>query len=246
MYHFKELDNYNQHFWFDKDHIDNMNWAILPAASKSVYPVIASHCNADGLAFPGEDTIATLSGISPKTARKGIAGLGGFPGICIEPYTTKTGRQSKRYKIDSPPRRPGRAFPFFKTTILGGNWMKLNQTARALYIVMRKFGYFDHESLVYDGGDGSEIQTDEDFLDIYKDRKFDFCNAEINLLSKYAGITRQSFYPAMKSLQKCALAEKTDSMDEPMWKIFLRPKGYYNVAYLNRISNKKFTRKNDV
>jgi hypothetical protein len=78
MYKFKDEINYTNFFKFDKELVRSGKWANLRKASKSVYPVILVHCNARGTAFPGQETIAILSGRTEKTVREGIKGLEGF------------------------------------------------------------------------------------------------------------------------------------------------------------------------
>ena len=126
MYHFKEKWDRKGHFWFDKKLIENKNWAALPQASKTVFPVIACHRNEKGAAFPGEQIIAILSGRSDKVVRQGIKGLEGFPGIEIHNYVTKRGKRSKKYNISKPSKELGRAFPFYKEVFECGNWLHLN------------------------------------------------------------------------------------------------------------------------
>jgi hypothetical protein len=235
MYQFKEIEESEQHFWFDKNFISNMNWGNLPKDSKSIYPVIASHRNVQGHSFPSEQTIGILSGVTEKTVRQGICGLRNFPGFLIETYTTRTGNRGKKFKVASP--EHGKAFPFYKTIITGGNWMMISTAARALYPVLRVFGYFDRDSIE----DDSIIHTDADFQDCYKSRDFDFCKSEIQMLSFYAGISRRSFTKAIESLEINALLEKDDSGKG--LKVFLHATRHYHILRLNYISTKKFAGK---
>jgi len=60
LYQFKDEIDLDGHFWFDKKLIENFNWAMLPKASKSVYPVICSFMDVKGidqrqLLFPVND-----------------------------------------------------------------------------------------------------------------------------------------------------------------------------------------------
>lgn len=240
LYQFSEITNNDIHFWFDKKLISNFNWATLPPASRAVFPVIACHRNENGLSFPGERTIAIMSGVTDKTARSGIMGLEGFPGYKMSFYTSKFGRRSKRFIIDKPPVLKGRSFPFFKSIIESGTWSKLTPTGQALYVTMRSFGFYDFQSLD-ESGEAEHVSTEDAFLAIYADRDFDFCNAEINLLAKYAGITRQSFYPAIKCLEFCHLVERSTTDDgESVWKVFLHTNWRFQIAHLNELTHKKF------
>ena len=223
MYQFKEDFNGNQHFWFDKKLIENMNWAMLPKASKAVFPVIACHCNSKGLSFPGERTIAIMAGRSDKVVREGIRGLVGFPGFKIGFFTTRRGRKAKRFHLKMPPKEKGRSFPFHKQIIEGGNWSQLKPSAAALYPVMRYYGYFDE--LTYD------VTVFENYT--FTERTHDFCEAETLLMAKYAGITRNSIHQALANLQDCCLIEPVDRGNGREWKVFLRPPKYYKRDYLN-------------
>ena len=72
----------------------------------------------------------------------------------------------------------------------------MRPSAKALYPVMRYFGYFsidDYAELEY--GE----PCDEDFKEVYPYREFDFCEAEIGILAKYAGIHRNSIKSALKN-----------------------------------------------
>jgi hypothetical protein len=51
-YQFKDEINETNFFWWDKKLIADKVWSELPPASKSVFPVIACHCNKRGVAFP--------------------------------------------------------------------------------------------------------------------------------------------------------------------------------------------------
>ncbi len=223
MYHYHENLNQDQHFWFDKKLIENMNWAMLPKASKAIFPVIASHCNSNGLSFPGERTIAILAGRTDKIVREGIQGLAGFPGFKIGFYTTRRGKKGKRFHLTMPPKEKGRSFPFHKQIIEGGNWSLLKPSAASLYPVMRYFGYYD------------ELDYDVTAFDNYTftDRSHDFCEAETLLMAKYAGITRNSIYRALDNLESHFLIERADRGNGSEWKVFLRPPKYYKRDFLN-------------
>lgn len=242
MYHFKEDWSRQGHFWFDKKLIEDKNWAALPQASKTVFPVIASHRNEKGEAFPGEQVIAILSGRTDKIVRQGIKGLDGFPGIEIQNYVTKRGRRSKRYKIAKPPEVQGRAFPFYRGVFEGGNWQHLTPSAQALYPVMRHFGYFDSQIFeIYLAIEDEDGDFDlSEFDDVYRDRKWDFCEAELGILAEYAGITRRSVYDALKSLENHHLIEEFTDEDMDGWKVFLQPPMIYKRGYLNEKTMSKY------
>ena len=62
-------------FKWDKSLIESKKWAALPKAAKSIFPVIAVHCNAKGECNPSQRKIADLSGRTEKTVSEGIKAL---------------------------------------------------------------------------------------------------------------------------------------------------------------------------
>lgn len=229
MFHFPDEVDWKRFFRFDKLWIKNMNWARISPAAKAVLPVIACHCNERGLAFPGEETIAALSGLTAKSVRKGIHDLEGFPGFSWKHYLTNRGKRGKLFSIDLPPKgEKGRAFFFYRGIVDGGIWSKLKPTARSLYLVMRYFSRYDaYEDENFDGVD--------DFDECYANRKWELCNAEVGELARYAGINRHTVTEAMKSLQKNFLLERhVDNNIELISKIYLIPKKYWKASYLNQ------------
>lgn len=236
MYKFKEEFNRNIFFWWEKKLIENKNWALLPKPAKAIFPVIASHCDKQGRAFPGERTIAILSGRTDKMVREGIRQLQDFPPVKVNHYITKKGRRAKRFHVKLPnqPDR-GTAFPFHRMIIDGGNWSLLKPTARALYPVMRYFGYFDIDlHMEIDDPDGVAEYTD--FEEVYKGRDCDYCEAERGLLAELAGISPRSMREALQDLKRHDLvaAIPPNEMGISGWKVFLYPPRYYKRAYLNQ------------
>jgi len=232
MFQYKEEIDSDGHFWFDKKLIENFNWAMLSAASKSVYPVICSFMNGNGISFPGERTIACLAGRTDATTRKGINGLQGIPNFKLLKYKTKTGNWSKRFEIEKPNREQGSSFPVFKQIFEGGNWSMAIPTGQALYIVMLAFSKGDDEELY--------IQSSEqeiDFKDAFREREYGICTLDKYTLAKFAGITRRSVNPALESLQDVNLA---DTYDDSSWKVYLRPPKRYKTSFLNKELMEKY------
>jgi hypothetical protein len=237
VYQFAELVNHGLFFRFDKKWVENMNWALLPKSSKGILPVIACHCNESGESFPGEQTIAALSGWTDKKVREGINGLVGFPGFEVAYYVTKRGRRAKRYKMTFPPEHEkGRSFFFHKIILDGGNWRELRPVSQALYPVMRYFGYFDQD--IYFGQEDSEENSfgPDEFDLMFKSRKWDLCEAEVSTMADYAGIKRPSVYTALTDLEKNFLIKDAGTNDEGArwWRVYLTPPSYWNRAYLNK------------
>lgn len=228
MYHFPNEVNWTRFFRFDKKWIENMNWARLSTAAKAVLPVIACHCNAQGVSFPGEETIAAMSGLTAKTARKGINDLEGYPGYTWANYLTMRGKRGKKFSIKFPStNEKGRSFFFHRGIIDGGIWSELTPSAKALYPVMRYFSRYD----VYEDEDVDDMS---DISTYYSQRKWELCDAENGQLDKYAGINRHTVSEAANNLKHNFLIEPyVTEMDEKTTKVFLIPKKYWKASYLN-------------
>ncbi|MFC1798351.1 hypothetical protein ACFLZL_00905 [Thermodesulfobacteriota bacterium] len=238
MYQFDDDFNHKARFWFRKKLIKNMNWALLPKASKAIFPVIACHVNEHGIAFPSEQTIAILSGLTEKIVRNGIKGLEHFPSFEWKHYLTKRGRRSKKFCVKLPvENHRGKAFPFFRVVLEYGLWMKLSPTAKALYPVMRHFGFFEIDK--YAEAENLEIDVN-DFDAVFPERPYDFCEAEFGVLAEFSGINRRSLPAAINSLEKNYLVETLS--EDYGWKVFLKSKDdtYFNRDYLNQMIMKKY------
>jgi hypothetical protein len=204
-------DSMENYFMFDKAWIKAGHWSSLSLTAKAVFPVIAVHCGANGIAFPGEETIAKLTGRTAKTVRQGIRDLEemAFHGFRVSHYKTKQGRRAKSYQISPAPRTKGAAFPFYRSLIDSGAWGKLKPSARAVYIAMRICGFFDFMECTDDDYDGD---------DAFRDRRCDLCNLHRTGLSYIAGIDRRSFREAEQSLIENRLIEETPEG----WEVMLR------------------------
>lgn len=230
MYEFKDGCDQKHFFWWPKKVIENKNWAMLPAASKAIWPVIACHCDKKGSAFPGERRIGILAGRSDKYVRAGISGLKAFPGFKVEDYNTLHGRRSKKFHIELPPKNNNDCFPFFKFLLDSGAWRELNPSAQALYPVMRYFGFFDLDFYNEMENDSVEVS---DLAELYKNRKFDYCHAEKKTMIEFSGIGERSIYRAICSLTELPLIEQ---IDYETYRIFLHSKDhlFFKRSYLNQ------------
>lgn len=229
MYQFDDNFNDKARFWFEKKLINNKNWALLLKSSKAIFPVIACYVNETGVAFPSEQTIAILSGLSDKVVREGIRGLEGFPNIKWHSYLTKRGKRSKKFHLKLPAQNRGHEFSFFRIVLEYGLWREMTPAAKALYPVMRHFSFFDHDQYA----DLEELEIYEgDYCKDYAQREYEFCEAENKILAEYAGIHRSSIYNAQKSLERNFLIEPVNGYDG--WKVYLRGNGtYWKRNYLN-------------
>jgi hypothetical protein len=234
MYQFNENFNHNALFWFKKSLIENMNWALLPTASKAIFPVIACHANKDGKSWPGELTIGILSGLSKAMVRKGIKGLKAFPDITIDAK-----KRPKRFKVKLPQEAiNGKTFPFYQVVLEYGLWRELKPTAKALYPVMRSFAKFDLE--VYLDIEGDDEKCYADFDEVYRDRKYDLCDENKNVLVKHAGVHRSSVKGALNDLKRHHLIEW--NAEWKLWKVYQKSKAetYWKREFLNEKILKSF------
>jgi hypothetical protein len=189
--------------------------------------------NEKGEAFPSEQTIAILSGLTDKVVREGIRGLDGFPGFSFEQYVTRHGRRSNKFKLEMLRNSErGAGFPFFRYGLEAGCWREAKPAAKALYPVMRLFAFFDLETCADEDDELGE------FHEVYANREFDLCEAEIPIMATFAGITRQSVYSALADLQRCCLVEQIDGR---IWKVFLRSNGeIFKRDYLNECVRRSY------
>jgi len=236
MYYFSEDLNNKIFFRFDKNLIKNKIWASLPKSAKSVLPVIGVHCDEKGIAFPSEETIAILSGHTSKTVRDGIKALEDMPGFEVKFYITKRGRRAKSYKISLPPKQEkGLMLPFHKQIILGGNWLRSTSSAKALYLSMRYFAYFDYDEYTF-----NEDRETSEFDEIFPNREYEYCEAERDILAEHAGISIRTMRGALTSLKDNDLIEPAVLDSRRIWKVFLRPSRYFKRDYLNELVQKRY------
>ena len=234
MYLFEEKINFSNFWRFDKQLVRTKRWARLPSATKRIYPVIAVHANKEGIAWPSQETVAIITGCTEKTVREGIKGLFRLPNHKIERYVTSRGNRGIKYRFPIAPDERGRIFNFHKSVIDGGNWHMLKPTAQALYPVVKTFSYFDYyeylESLNDKDADKLPDATDFFAADFYKERKWDFLNADLDVLAEYAGIGSRSVNNALENLEERNLVV---SFGDCHWKVMTVPRKYYIRDFLN-------------
>ncbi len=228
MYQFEENIDHGSLFIFDKRWIDNMNWAAIPKASKAILPVLLSHTNKKGVAFPSERRIAILTGRNDKTVREGIRGLEGFPGFSMGNRITSGGKRGKVFHLPIMKIETGTTFPFYRCVFYSGSWCQLIPTAQSLYPVMRHYGQFDFDDYLEETDTEAEVH---EFEEVYKSRQFDFCDADLNVLADHAGIIRKSIRPALNNLEEAMLIK---TISRSRWRVHLRPDGRYKRSFLNK------------
>jgi len=235
MFQWTSTQDSGGHFWFPKVLIADMNWAVLPSSSKAVFPVLAIHANQNGISFPSEERIAAMAGITQKTAREGLRGLKGFPAYMhCQARTTSQGKRGKQHHLMLPKAdtERGKAFPFHRIIIEGGNWSRLLPSAKALYVVMRYFGYFDQD-LYQEHEDPDFSFTDDCRSDLFSSRRCDFCNAEYVQLARHAGIHRNKVSSAIDDLVRHHLLKLIREDGDAIYKVYLRPPRFFKASFLN-------------
>jgi hypothetical protein len=129
----------------------------------------------------------------------------------------------------------GRAFPFYKDIIEGGNWSLLKPTSQAIYPVMRRYSFFD--AILYQEQYSDSFNLQIDFIEDYMERQCDFCNADPEIIAEMAGISFRSYNAAFEDLIKHGFREV---IDKSTFKVFLHPAHYYNREGLNAEIKRKY------
>ena len=199
-------------------------WRKLPSASKSIYPVILKHINAQGTCFPSEETIAKLAGVTPKTVREGLKGLEDFPGFEKEKYITQRGHSGYRYMIE-PVIKEVKFISISHVFINGGNWSELTPCAKAIYPVLKHFSrwdydlYIEQEEVEHENADNSVSPKS-----FHPHRKYDFADPESEHVAQYAGIDIRSIKSSYQSLIDNGFMEYHGMVEgRDTWKLFTRP-----------------------
>ena len=189
-------------FKWDNNLIKKKRWAVLSSASKAIFPVIAVHKDKRGECWPSQQKIAELSGCTEKTVREGLKVLEeeGFSGIKIFKFK-KDGMRwpGNHYYLDFPRVGQKDYFPFHKSLITSMKWSQLKPSAKALYPVMRCFGYNDSYGRNY--------------------RPHDYCDRKKSYLAEFAGINRKSIPIALESLLAVGLINPVKKYSA--WRVFI-------------------------
>jgi len=235
MHQFGDINN--QGFYlFDRDLIRNKVWAGLPLAAKTVLPAIGCHCDRAGVAFPSELTLAILCGMTPKSVRAGIRALQAVPGFAITSFVNSHGKRALRYRVPPTPQKKGRAFAFHRALLDGGHWLVASDAAKALYLTMRHFGFYNHEEAM-----GDET-AETDSMDSYQQRTFESCEADVGVLADASGLSRQAVYSALDARQEHSLvsAHLVVRLDAASWRVMLKPQRIFKREWLNEVVQKRY------
>lgn len=232
-YEFPEELDRTIFFQFKKDIITagNSLWRGLPLSSKSIYPVIGCHCNKKGEAWPSQQTISDLAGVTTKTVRDGIEGLLKLPGFHVENKITSRGMRNKKYTIDQD---DAQTFPFHKHILESGIWRGLSKyrhskAAHAVYCVCRAYGFQDAD--MYDESEGTDYGEKTFWEDAYPYRDFDFLEAPLDVIAEKAGVCKETARKAMIALEteRLLMGDETHGS----YRVMLYPTMIYKREFLN-------------
>jgi DNA-binding transcriptional regulator YhcF (GntR family) len=234
---YKFTDELNGNFFrFDKNLVLKKRWAKLPKASKAIFPIIGVHCNAQGWAFPSERTIAVLAGVCENTVREGIKGLKRYRFFAVDTHVTSRGHRANKYFIKPPPKNKGASAFFYKAVVIGGNWLHLIPSAKALYPVLKIYAFYDYLAYIEEVKHESETAAV-----LYEERDFDFVQADLDVMAEYAGLSQKSVKKALENLEEHSLIEEAYPIDgHQTWKLYEIPPRRYEADYLNQVAAKRY------
>ncbi|MBT3923876.1 MAG: helix-turn-helix domain-containing protein [Nitrospina sp.] len=218
--------------------IDEGYWSNLSSASKAVYLPLLKFTNKQGAAWPSQRTLAIVSGVTEKTAGKGIKGLNGLPGFGKKQYITRRGHTANHYHIKEPAPDYDHTIWFSHDYINGGNWSQLTPAAKAVFPVLKSFAWWDLDMYC----DLEDIPyTPNDFSQMYKYRDYDFMNAEEPIICERAGISRRSLPDTYRNLVNKDFIEPLGvDGEKKIWKVFISPTQYYKRDALNQKAEKRY------
>ncbi|MBZ0256751.1 helix-turn-helix domain-containing protein [bacterium] len=222
--------NFVNFFKFDKSIVTEKVWAKLPSASKTIYPVIGTFANKQGMAFPGVDTIAQVSGVCEKTVRTGVKSLVLPDHLEIKKKPNKRGHYQFFYTFKSTPESKTGFFGFNKVIVQGQNWSLASQAAHAVYITMRAFDSVNpylYEEIEEDSC--FKLPKEDDKLIKACSKQYAFCDAEREVLAEYSGINPRCLSSALKSLEEHFLIKcfKSNENDFNGWIVYRTPPGFF-------------------
>jgi hypothetical protein len=219
--------------------IEQGYWAKLKPSSKEIYPSILKHVNKSGLAFPSIRTLAIISGVTEKTAGKGVKGLEGLPGFNKVRKMSRRGHTAYHYFIKEPTPDSKHTIWLSHSPDLHQSMSQLTPTAKAVLPVLKCFSYWEVDRYCK----LEEIEYSPlEFTEIYKDRKYDFMKADESIICELAGISKKSLPDAYKSLVHHYFIEPLEFYEgRKVWKVFVKPTQHYKRDWLNSELKKRYS-----
>ena len=193
------------------------NWLIdlaspfhaLEHSAKKVFLAIAAHNQGTGQVFPGQKTIASLTGISVPTVRRATEALAERGLLTKKAVPTETWMRY-HYSIGQAADSEDVVF-MFRDLVWSEAWRDLKPAACSLYIALRVRGYN------WDFGN-----VDEDTSEEYKRRSEDYSSSKQHELVAWSGIHRSKFSQCIKSLEASGLVADCGNF----WSIRLHAQGW--------------------
>jgi len=216
----------------------DMIWRNWPKATKAIVPVIMKHSDASGYSFPSQTRIAVYSGITEKSVRQGLNGLQNFSDFGIKKEITRRGWIKNKYWFKPETRNEKGAVFISHAFFNGGNWAMLLPSAKAIYPVLKYFCYWNFD--LYQEYE-EMVEDPLYFDDVYKNRKYDFVNADPEAIAEFSGVCKKSISSAFQSLQEHHFMEPIGMIDGcESWKLFTIPPLIYKAPYLNEQARKRY------
>jgi len=212
-------------------------WKNWPKTTKAIVPVIMKHSDACGYSFPSQTRIAIYAGITEKSVRKGLNGLQNFQDFGIKKEITRRGRIMNKYWF-KPASRDEKGAVFISHAFFNGaNWARLTPSAKAIYPVLKCFCYWEFD-LYQEYEEMAEPPSE--FDEVYRNRKYDFSNAEPEAIAKFSGVCKGSISSAFQSLESHYFMEPIGMMGgRETWKLFTQPP-YIYTTYMNKQARKRY------
>ncbi|MFY0684038.1 MAG: hypothetical protein JXR20_05755 [Balneola sp.] len=256
---FKHTNDLNMEKYFNMPSLTT-DWCFGECKNAlALYPVLCSRADFyDDSKYVriSRENIGKLAGISTESVDKGTQNLegikldmqsGDFPILTplLQVQVWQDGKRRGyeylpgffRYNINGldPNQWRGRYFSFYTSIIDSGVWASLSRKAKALYLSLRSYSYFNQdayynienvyiESLeeVYKNSDRVN-DIDKEF---YRNRKWDLCTRSIKDLFELAKIPYRNTRELMGELERAKLIERVDT-NRPTFLVYLKPKDYF-------------------
>jgi Helix-turn-helix domain len=240
VYTFKNEIDYTGYCFMSKKIVASELWSRLSKAGKTVLPVIVKYSNKQGEAFPSQETIGIISGVTEKTVREGIKNIAKFTDMRIKTYRTIKGNISYKYIIPVSMFEAKGKIRINNALFDSGCWRELSASGKALYIVLRALAEHDD----YDYKENGEY---DNFGEWFGQRKYDIVKFQSqNQLAQLAGISRASIPSAVNSLRETKLfIDVKDFLEKEVehQRIYIIPQMIFDRDKLNNVIDETINRK---
>lgn len=212
-------------------------WAKLGLSEVAVLMVVLRHVDAIGVAFPSEERIAALAGLTRKTVRKATRGLENEGFLQSKKHITAAGNYRKKY-YSGLLKSEGERFRIHHKLFDCGLWRRMSPAAKKLYPVIRFFGKpCPSVDPFFESSYGKDMCPYDVPKEIWAEylpwRKCDEFLGQRKVLGEFAGLSRRAVYTAIENLAFFKLFDYTDEIDST-YRIWIDPPAYYPANDLNR------------